>query len=77
MNLLQMSFSGAVIIIAIARQWLKEHHLRRTISIRQSDTISAPLTYGIFSPVILMTKKTDWQDTKQLKYILLHDIISL
>lgn len=59
MNLLQMSFSGAVIIIAIARQWLKEHHLRRTISIRQSDTISAPLTYGIFSPVILMTKKTE------------------
>ena len=26
-------------------KWLKEHTLRRTVSIRQSDRISAPLTY--------------------------------
>ena len=60
-----------------ARQWLKKHQLRRTISIRQSDSISAPLTYGIFRPVILMPKKTDWQDVKQLEYVFLHEFVHI
>ncbi len=53
--------------------WLKEHPSVRTIQIRQSDRISAPLTYGIFHPVILMPKCIDWNDTEQLSYILLHE----
>ena len=43
-----------------AEQWCKRHPLRRRIRIRQSDRISAPLTYGILRPVILMPKHTDW-----------------
>ncbi len=56
-----------------ATEWLKKHPLKRTISIRQSDIISAPLTYGIFRPVILMPKKTDWSNKEQLDYILYHE----
>lgn len=58
-------------------QWLKQHPLRRTISIRQSDRISTPLTYGIMNPVILMPKKTDWKNTNLLKYILFHEYMHI
>lgn len=60
-----------------ADQWLESHRLRRPISIRQSDKIDAPLTYGIFRPVILMPEGTDWEDTKKLQYILLHEYVHI
>lgn len=56
-----------------AAEWLKQHPLKRTITIRRSDKISAPLTYGIFRPVILMPKKTDWSNQPQLDYVLYHE----
>lgn len=58
-------------------QWLETHKLRRSISIRQSDRISSPLTYGIFHPVILMPKNTDWENINQLQYIFLHEYIHI
>lgn len=58
-------------------QWLKEHSLKRSVSVRQSDRILAPLTYGIFHPVILMPGKTDWKNTKQLQYVLTHEYIHI
>lgn len=58
---------------AYAERWLKSHPLHRTIHIRQSDKISAPLTYGIFRPIILLPKKTDWENTEQLDYVLYHE----
>ena len=39
---------------AFTREWLRIHPLRRPISIRQSGNISAPLTYGVLRPVILV-----------------------
>ena len=54
-------------------RWLRCHRLRRKIQIRQSDRINAPLTYGILKPVILMPKKTDWENRQQLEYVLLHE----
>ena len=45
---------------AYVEQWIKERPLKRRISIKQSDKISVPLTYGILHPVILMPKQTDW-----------------
>ncbi len=54
-------------------KWLAQHPLKRTVSIRQSDKISAPLTYGLFRPIILMPKKTDWSNTEQLDYVLYHE----
>lgn len=54
-------------------RWQSLHPLRRPVAVRQSDRISAPLTYGIFRPVILLPKKTDWQNERQLQYILAHE----
>lgn len=59
-----------------ALRWL-EKHCRRPVSIRQSDRISTPLTYGIRRPVILMPKDTDWENTQQLQYILMHEYIHI
>lgn len=53
--------------------WLSSHRLRRNVSIRQSDRISSPLTFGVFRPVILMPKKTDWTNETELQYILEHE----
>lgn len=58
-------------------KWLEERPLKRPISVRQSDKIHAPLTYGIFRPVILMPKKTDWKNEKQLKFILSHEYVHI
>lgn len=58
-------------------QWLETHKLRRSISIRQSDRISSPMTYGVFHPVILMPKNTDWENMNQLQYIFLHEYIHI
>lgn len=59
------------------KTWIAEHKLARTIKIRQSSYISAPLTYGIFKPVILMPKNTKWEDMQQIKYILTHELIHI
>lgn len=58
-------------------QWLKAHPLKRPVSVRQSDRISVPLTYGIFRPVILMPKRLDWENTKQLEYMLSHEYVHI
>jgi beta-lactamase regulating signal transducer with metallopeptidase domain len=36
------------------KSWLAEHPLKRPVSIRQSDRISAPLTFGIVHPVTIL-----------------------
>lgn len=57
------------------RGWQKDHPTRRKIEIRQSDRIAAPLTYGIFHPVVLLPKQIDWTDETRLRYILTHEFI--
>lgn len=57
--------------------WLKEHLLKRTVSIRQSDMVMAPLTYGLFHPVILMPGSVDWNDKEELQYILMHEYVHI
>lgn len=57
--------------------WLNTHRLKRPISIRQSSRFSAPLTYGIFRPVILMPTSTDWENTKSLQYVLTHEYVHI
>ena len=58
-------------------QWLDEHMLKRPICIKQSDRTATPLTYGIFRPVILLPNKTDWENTEQLQYVLLHEYVHI
>ena len=62
---------------AYVEQWIKERPLRRRISIKQSDRISTPLTYGVFHPVILMPKQTDWKNINQLRYIFSHEYVHI
>ena len=62
---------------AYVEQWIKERPLRRRISIKQSDRISTPLTYGILHPVILMPKQTDWKNIEQLRYIFSHEYMHI
>ena len=59
------------------RNWLIAHQQRRVISIRQSSHFSAPLTYGIFRPVILMPTSTKWENTKSLQYVLAHEYVHI
>ena len=58
-------------------KWLEKCPLKRPILVRQSDRIFAPLTYGIFRPVILMPKKMDWKNEKQLQYVLSHEYVHI
>lgn len=62
---------------AFARKWLQAHPLRRSISIRQSDLVSAPLTYGVRRPIILMPRKTNWKNERALKYVLEHEFVHI
>lgn len=59
------------------RNWLIAHQQRRVISIRQSGRFSAPLTYGIFRPVILMPTSAKWENTKSLQYVLAHEYVHI
>ena len=57
--------------------WLSSHRLKRVISVRQSSRFSAPLTYGVSRPVILMPTSTDWENTKSLQYVLTHEYVHI
>lgn len=51
----------------------KRLQLRPAVTARVSDRIDTPLTYGVIRPVILLPKKTMWEGTEQLKYVLWHE----
>lgn len=57
--------------------WLCVHQQRRRISIRQSGRFSAPLTYGVVHPVILMPMSTKWENTDSLEYVLTHEYVHI
>lgn len=58
-------------------RWLCEHPLRRRLSVRQSDRVSTPLTYGIIRPVILLPKNIDLGDERTLEYVLTHELVHI
>lgn len=58
-------------------EWLASHPLRRKISVRQSELIAAPLTYGIFRPVILLPKAAAWESEEQLCFVLTHEYVHI
>ena len=57
--------------------WLEAHQLKRPISIRVSDKIAAPLTYGVLRPTILLPKDTDWNNESELNYVLAHEFVHI
>lgn len=58
-------------------EWVKTHKIKRKIRFEQCDNISSPLTYGIFSPIILLPKNTDFDNRQELNYILLHEYLHI
>lgn len=59
-------------------KWLSEHKsLRRKITVRSFDGIISPLTYGIFSPVILLPGNYDQLNGDELNIILTHEYVHI
>lgn len=58
-------------------KWIETHRIKRNIVIRQANCISAPLTYGIVHPVILLPQNTNWEDIQTLNYCLLHEHVHI
>ncbi len=58
-------------------QWLSGHRLFRKISVRSSDRILSPLTYGIFHPVILLPKKLAHGEPDDLRFVLSHEYVHI
>lgn len=48
--------------------------LHRTVRVRVSDRIAAPLTYGLFRPVILLPRSMDMRDETVLGFVLTHEL---
>lgn len=61
----------------ILEAWKEKHPLKRSLSIRQTETIAAPLSYGVTRPVILMPKNTEWKNIYQLRYVLEHEYVHI
>lgn len=59
------------------KEWLTEHPLARKVTVRQSAKVEAPLTFGIFRPVILMPASVDWTDGDKLDYVLTHEMVHI
>lgn len=57
------------------RQWQEGQRLRRRVAVRRCDRIAAPLTYGIFRPVILVPGNAVREDPQKLAYILQHEYV--
>ncbi|MCL2574178.1 MAG: M23/M56 family metallopeptidase [Defluviitaleaceae bacterium] len=57
--------------------WLNKYKLKRRISIRISDKITTPLTYGVLNPTIILPKDTDWVNENELNYVLAHELIHI
>lgn len=60
-----------------AQAWLKDHPLVRRLSVRRSDQIDAPLTYGILRPVILLPAALNGADETTLNYVLTHEWVHI
>ena len=61
----------------ILEAWKEKHPLKRSLSIRQTETIAAPLSYGVIRQVILMPKNTEWKNIYQLRYVLEHEYVHI
>ena len=60
-----------------AETWLQDHRLCRTIQLRGSDRITAPLTYGVFRPVILLPLAMAERREERLDCVLAHEYVHI
>lgn len=57
--------------------WMKEKQLERKIVILLSDRVNTPVTYGIFSPKIILPRTMDLTDHKALRFVLEHEFVHI
>lgn len=62
---------------SILGNWHETHPLRRKLSIRQSDQIASPISYGVCRPVILLSKSVQCGDRFRLRYVLEHEYVHI
>ncbi len=55
------------------KDWLFVYRLERRVSVKYSDRVNSPLTYGVFNPVIVLPKDLSMCDENALGYILEHE----
>lgn len=54
------------------RRWMNAHPLWRRVRVMRTDRVSAPLTYGLLRPVILLPKRLE-AEGEELEMILCHE----
>lgn len=59
----------------LAQDLVARAGLRRRVTLRQSDRIATPLTYGLLRPVVLVPAHFDWENTEQATYVLEHELV--
>lgn len=59
------------------REWLKSVTMKRKLQVRSLDLIATPMTYGVLRPVILLPKGIQWEDARQMKFVLTHELIHI
>ncbi len=59
------------------RRWLTGQRSHRPLEVRQSASVSSPLTYGVLRPVILLPEDMERGDEAALTYILTHEYIHI
>lgn len=61
---------------AFIQTWKEKHSIKRNYSIRTLH-IQSPLTFGVFSPVILLPENMDLENQKFVEFVLLHEYIHI
>lgn len=61
----------------ILGNWQETHPLWRKLSIRRSDQIASPISYGVCRPVILLSKTVQCGDRFRLRYVLEHEYVHI
>lgn len=62
---------------ACVEEFLAAHRLRRRVSVRCLWGIRAPLTYGVWRPVILFPAGIDWEDRDRTEFMLTHEYVHI
>lgn len=57
--------------------WMKEKQLKRKVVILLSDRVNTPVTYGMFSPKIILPRTMDLTDHKALRFVLEHELVHI
>ncbi len=60
---------------AFVAGWMERHKLRRHVTVRVSDRITVPLTYGVLKPRIMLPKTIDWEARKAAFFEKVPDVV--